>query len=62
MLFCHKNQPSAMHPMCPIYIARKGFEGAVVTWLNVTFFRLLGVSFHPKKVLRNLKIPKFAEI
>ena len=24
--------------------------------------RLLGVSFHPKEVLRNLKIPKFAQI
>ena len=31
-------------------------------WLYVRFCRRLGVSFHPKEVLRNLKIPKFAEV
>ena len=36
------------------------FKGTVVTWLNVKFSRLLGVSFHRKGVLRNLKIPKYA--
>ena len=33
----------------------------MVTLLNVRFSRLLGVSFHPKKVLRNLRIPKLLE-
>ena len=28
--------------------------------LNVRFCQLLSISFHPKEVLRNLKIPKFA--
>ena len=30
----------------------------MVTWLNVKFCRLLDVSYHPKEVSRNLKIPK----
>ena len=34
----------------------------MVTWLNVKFCWLLGVSFHSKEVLRNLKIQKFAKI
>ena len=34
----------------------------MVSWLNAKFCRILGVSFHPKEVLRNLKIPKSAEI
>ena len=29
--------------------------GTVVSWLNVKFCQLLGVSFHPKQVLRNQK-------
>ena len=36
------------------------FKGTVVAWLNMKFSRLLGASFHPKEVLGNLKIPKFA--
>ena len=36
-------------------------QGTVVTWLNLRFCRLLSVSFHPKEVLRNLKILKFAK-
>ena len=36
------------------------FYGKVVTWLNVKFCRLWDVSFHPKEVLRNLKVPKLS--
>ena len=36
------------------------FKGTVVTWLNMKFSRLLGVSFHPNEISGNLKIPKFA--
>ena len=52
MLFCYKNQHtySAMHPMWSIYIAL----------FNMKFCQRLGVRFHPKQVLRNLKIPIFA--
>ena len=36
------------------------FSGTVVTQLNIKFCRPLLDTFHPKEVLRNLKIPKFA--
>ena len=57
MLFCHKNQPVAMH-LVSIY-RPKDFQGTVVTWLIVRSCCLLSVSFHPKNLSRNLKIPKF---
>ena len=36
--------------------------GTVVSSLNMKFCRILGVSFHPKEVLRNLKIQKSAKV
>ena len=46
--------------LCGQYILADRFLGTVVTWLNMKFCRLLGVNFHQKEILRNLKIPKFA--
>ena len=43
-------------------LADRLLRNSCITWLNVKFCQLFGVSFHPKEVLRNLKIPKFAQI
>ena len=59
MLFCHKNQPSAMH-LCGQYILVDRFlrNGGYLVKHDV--LSILGVSFHAKEVLRNQKILKFA--
>ena len=42
------------------YILTHGFLGNSGYPVELEILSILGVSFHPKEVLRNLKIPKFA--
>ena len=54
-------QPSAMH-LCGQYIVADRFLRNSGYLVEFEVLSTLGVSFHPKEVLRNLKIPKFAKI
>ena len=60
MLFCHINQPNAIHPMWSVYILADRFlrnSGSLVEHEVLSTF---GCQFPSKEVLRSLKLPKFA--